>query len=94
MRRYKEIRYERAGSVVTLIINRPAAGNTITERLAQELADACGSIYEDDSVLVTVLTGAEDKSFCTGTDSRVSPLGGWEGARPLVAGSVVRLSPP
>jgi enoyl-CoA hydratase len=94
MRRYKEITYERAGPVVTLIINRPAAGNTITERLAQELADACGSIYEDDSILVTVLTGAEDKSFCTGTDSRVSPLGGWEGARPLVAGFVASLNCP
>jgi enoyl-CoA hydratase len=94
MRRYKEITYERAGPVVTLTINRPAAGNTITERLAQELADACGSIYEDDSVLVTVLTGAEDKNFCAGTDSRVSPLGGWEGACPLVAGSVVNLNCP
>jgi enoyl-CoA hydratase len=94
MRRYKEITYERAGPVVTLTINRPTVGNTITERLAQELAETCESIYEDDSVLVTVLTGAEDKSFCTGTDSRVSPLGGREGDRPFVAGSVASLNCP
>ena len=94
MRRYKEITYERAGPVVTLTINRPAAGNTITERLAQELADACESICEDDRVLVIVLTGAGDKSFCTGTDFRTSPLEAREGARPLVSSSVASLDCP
>jgi enoyl-CoA hydratase len=94
MTRYKEITYERAGPVVVLTMNPPGAGNTITERLAQELADACESICEDDSLLIAVLTGAENKSFCTGTDFKVPPLEGWERSPLLVASSVASLDCP
>ncbi|MFP3976053.1 MAG: enoyl-CoA hydratase/isomerase family protein [Chloroflexota bacterium] len=84
MSRYKLIRYEKSGPVVTLTIDHPAEDNAATEHMAHELSDACESIYEDDSVLVTILTGAGDKSFCTGT----------EGILPLVSSSVAHLDCP
>jgi enoyl-CoA hydratase len=58
---------ERDGPVAILTINRPKARNAVDPETAQALYDAFCDAERDDSVLATVLTGAEG-AFCAGAD--------------------------
>jgi 2-(1,2-epoxy-1,2-dihydrophenyl)acetyl-CoA isomerase len=53
--------------VRTLTLNRPAAYNSLTTRLKDELLAALRGAADDDSVRAVVLTGA-GKAFCAGQD--------------------------
>lgn len=64
---YHSIIYQVARGIATITLNRPRANNTINVSLAQELADTCSFISQDDSVRVVILTGA-GKVFSAGTD--------------------------
>src|ERR1700692_3107399 len=57
----------RAGSILTLRMNRPERVNALTVRLASELAAALKRAAEDDAVRVVVLTGT-GRAFCAGGD--------------------------
>jgi enoyl-CoA hydratase len=59
--------FEKHEHVVRLTIVKPEAGNIIDMQLANELADACRQVNQDDDVRVVVITGAGD-DFCTGAD--------------------------
>ncbi|WP_372656476.1 enoyl-CoA hydratase [Hydrogenophaga sp.] len=50
-----------------LTLNRPQALNALSGALRQALVDALGTLAQDDSVRVLVLTGA-GKAFCAGLD--------------------------
>lgn len=58
---------ERQGGVLTLTLNRPAAGNAIDLELARALMLAANEADEDAAVRCVVLTGA-GKLFCAGGD--------------------------
>ncbi len=64
--------------VCWITINRPEAGNALTQfmrdRIAEWVREASGDLY----VRVVVITAAGDKAFCTGADLR----GGQRPARP------------
>ncbi|MBI4518140.1 MAG: enoyl-CoA hydratase/isomerase family protein [Deltaproteobacteria bacterium] len=60
-------------SIAWLTLNRPAAGNAITQPLAQQLISAAEAIELDDSIRLVVL-GAAGKSFCVGVEDG----GAWE----------------
>jgi enoyl-CoA hydratase/carnithine racemase len=64
---YDEIRYGVEGAIATVTLNRPAARNGYTTRMADELADAFDRADRDDAVRVVVFTG-EGKDFCVGAD--------------------------
>jgi enoyl-CoA hydratase/carnithine racemase len=64
---YAEITYAVADRIATLTLNRPAARNGYTIRMADELADALARANADPDVRVVVLTGAGD-TFCVGAD--------------------------
>jgi enoyl-CoA hydratase/carnithine racemase len=64
---YAEITYAVADRIATLTLNRPAARNGYTIRMADELADALTRANADPDVRVVVLTGAGD-TFCVGAD--------------------------
>jgi enoyl-CoA hydratase/carnithine racemase len=64
---YAEITYDVAEHIATLTLNRPAARNGYTVRMADELADALGRANVDPDVRVVVLTGAGE-TFCVGAD--------------------------
>lgn len=64
---YKTIIYEKKEQAVWLTLNRPRTGNTINLEMANDLADACRTINEDDEVRAVVVTGA-GKAFCSGFD--------------------------
>src|SRR5947207_4839749 len=64
---YQEITYGVEGAIATVTLNRPAARNGYTTRMADELAGAFDRADLDDGVRVVVFTGA-GKDFCVGAD--------------------------
>ncbi|NYT36403.1 enoyl-CoA hydratase/isomerase family protein [Allopusillimonas soli] len=54
--------------VATITLNRPEALNAIDPEARQELKVAWSRIHQDDDIRVAILTGAGEKSFCTGSD--------------------------
>ncbi|MWD26505.1 crotonase/enoyl-CoA hydratase family protein [Aquicoccus sp. SCR17] len=59
---------ERDGHVLRLVLNRPEAHNAISPEVACRLADAFTAFEADEALRVCVLTGAGEKSFCSGGD--------------------------
>ncbi|HEU5362150.1 MAG TPA: crotonase/enoyl-CoA hydratase family protein [Gaiellaceae bacterium] len=73
------VRSERRGPVVTVVIDRPEARNAVDGETAAALADAFRAFDVDDSAAVAVLWGAGG-TFCAGADlklmsNRVEPGG-------------------
>jgi len=60
----------RAGHVLTLTLNRPAALNAINLALARALAEAVRTVEHDPDVWVVVLAGAGERAFSAGADLR------------------------
>ena len=67
---FERIRYERDADagVVTVTIDRPDVLNALDFPTLKELSAAFEQASWDDSVAVVVITGAGDRSFCTGAD--------------------------
>jgi enoyl-CoA hydratase len=61
------VRVERAGPVVTVILDRPEVRNAVDRPTAEALADAFRAFDADDSAAVAVLWGAGG-TFCAGAD--------------------------
>ena len=66
---YETLVYEKMGAVGMVTLNRPAVGNSINARLADELADVCANINCDEGAKVVIITGAGEKAFSIGADS-------------------------
>lgn len=65
---FSVLRYETAGKVATITINRPEARNAISPQVVTELRAAFAQADADAQAQVIVLTGAGDKAFCAGGD--------------------------
>jgi enoyl-CoA hydratase len=65
---YETLRYDRDRHVVTLTYNRPEQHNAINRTMNGELQDAWQRFRDDDDAFVLVLTGAGERSFCSGWD--------------------------
>jgi enoyl-CoA hydratase len=61
------VRYETAGRIATITLNRPHRLNAISLELPRALAGAVERANRDDNVHVIVLTG-EGRAFCSGYD--------------------------
>lgn len=61
--------------VATITLNRPDAMNSISARMAHELAWAWQTVRDTDDIHVAVLRAAGDRAFCTGVD--VKGDGSW-----------------
>lgn len=64
---YRTIRYEAAGGVGTLTLNRPERLNGMTNSMLHESHECLLGVARDPSVRVLVLTGA-GRGFCPGAD--------------------------
>ena len=64
---YKQIRYEKAGAVAKVTMNRPRYRNALSRVLLNELDDAFAKAAADDDVRVIILAGAGDH-FSAGHD--------------------------
>ncbi len=73
---YEAIRYDVAGGVATVTLDRPDVHNAMNETMRHELTRCFGEIALDDDVRVVVVTGAGERAFSAGADIRefVEPL--------------------
>jgi naphthoate synthase/2-ketocyclohexanecarboxyl-CoA hydrolase len=65
---YDDLRYEVAGGIATITIDRPERRNALRPKSLSELAAALGAASDDREVGVVVVTGAGDRAFCAGGD--------------------------
>jgi enoyl-CoA hydratase len=61
---------EQRGHVLVLTLNRPEVRNALNPELIGALSDALRDAAGDDGVRVVVITGAGEKTFCSGMDLR------------------------
>lgn len=62
------VRTERAGAVVTLVIDREARRNALNAEVAAGICAGLDAAEQDRGVRAVVLTGAGEKAFCAGGD--------------------------
>src|SRR6266545_3369787 len=63
-----ELLVEKRGPVTLITLNRPDAHNSITAGMAVGLAEGIDAFAADASASVLVITGAGDRSFCSGAN--------------------------
>jgi naphthoate synthase len=68
---YEDIRYELAGGIAKITIDRPEVRNAFRPETLIEISDALERAREDTEVGVIVLTGEGPLAFCSGGDQRV-----------------------
>jgi naphthoate synthase len=68
---YEDIRYEIAGGIAKITIDRPEVRNAFRPQTLIELSDAFDRAREDLDVGVIVFTGEGPLAFCAGGDQRV-----------------------
>jgi len=56
------------GKIFQITMNRPEVHNAVNGEMAKYLTEAWQKFRDDDSLVVAVLHGAGDKSFCAGAD--------------------------
>lgn len=64
---YDEIKYEVAGKIATVTLNRPQQLNAWTHKMEDEVHHAMTKANQDNAVAVIILTG-EGRGFCAGAD--------------------------
>lgn len=64
---YEQIKLEVENKVATITLNRPERLNAFTERMMNEIIDACDVIDTDDDIRAVVITGA-GRGFCAGAE--------------------------
>lgn len=62
------IEFEVENGVATIVLNRPEAMNAIDPETSAELIEAYARVNSDPAINVLIVTGAGEKSFCTGMD--------------------------
>ena len=77
---YRDIIREVADGVTWITINRPDVLNAVRERTLDELIEAVDRANAEPEVGVVVITGAGDRSFCSGGDFKsMMRLNRWNG---------------
>lgn len=64
----KEVIYEKKGKIGYVTLNRSEVHNCIDIELSEKLIAIWEEIKRDKEVLVSILTGAGEKAFCSGAD--------------------------
>ncbi|MGH3658309.1 MAG: enoyl-CoA hydratase/isomerase family protein [Micromonosporaceae bacterium] len=76
------VRYDEAGGVATVTMNRPERLNTMTDGFLEELLERLERAAEAPEVRAVVLQGA-GRAFCAGGDPKEGIGGGVGGAGPV-----------
>jgi naphthoate synthase len=74
---FTDIKYETAGGIAKITINRPEVRNAFRPKTLFELIGAFKDAQEDADVGVVLFTGEGDQAFCSGGDQRVRGEGGY-----------------
>jgi enoyl-CoA hydratase/carnithine racemase len=103
IRDYETLRYEERNGVAWITLNRPEVLNAFDMVMTHELHECWRGLRDNDEVNAIVLTGAQDKAFCTGVDrtaanvgepDRATDLSGQRGGTPLHFNDPADLLPP
>lgn len=86
---FKFLKYDTAGGVATIALNRPEVYNALNDEITFELQDALKAVAKDQKVRVVVLTG-EGKAFCSGQDLKA---GAAQGKRSFIDSLQKRYNP-
>jgi enoyl-CoA hydratase/carnithine racemase len=65
---YSNLIYSVAGSIATIVINRPSVRNALNAATFEDLRTAFKQVREDFDVRVVIITGAGDRAFVAGAD--------------------------
>lgn len=77
---YRNLLFEKEGSIGLLTINRPQVLNALNRETMTEISQVVGKIATDPEVAVLIITGAGEKSFVAGADiSEMRTLSALEG---------------
>ena len=68
---YQDIRYQKAGGIAKIAINRPEVRNAFRPQTVDEMSHALRDARFDPQVGVVILTGEGKEAFCSGGDQRV-----------------------
>lgn len=79
LKQYEEICFDTYNGIARITINRPRYRNAFTPLTVAEMSDALRYCREAQDISVVVLTGADDKAFCSGGDMNVKGRGGYVG---------------
>ncbi len=64
---YINISYQKKDQIGCITLDRPDKGNLINDAMADELADCCNLVNQDEEVRVVIITGSGNV-FCSGVD--------------------------
>ncbi len=64
---YEQILFDTADEIATITLNRPERLNAYTPQMLEEMFHALDRVEKDDSLRVTIITGA-GRGFCAGAD--------------------------
>jgi len=67
------VEFKKEGHVAYITLNRPEAMNALDPESVERLKEIWSEIKTDDDIRVSVLTGAGEKAFSTGTDMKKTP---------------------
>jgi naphthoate synthase len=88
---YGDIRYEKAGGIAKIAIDRPEVRNAFRPQTLAELRDAFGRARDDLEVGAIIFTGAGTEAFCSGGDQRIRGDDGYIGDDDVAQRGVGRL---
>lgn len=74
---YQEIKYEKAGGIAKVTINRPHRRNAFTPLTNDEISDALRDARFDPEIGVIILTGEGPEAFCSGGDQKIRGEAGY-----------------
>ena len=63
-----DLLYEKKGKLAYMTINRPSEMNSITPKMLEDLDRIGDDFNNDNELLVLIVTGAGEQSFCAGAD--------------------------
>jgi enoyl-CoA hydratase/carnithine racemase len=77
---FRDVLFDIAGPVATLLLNRPAKLNAVTPRMTGAVRGHADRINADTEIRAVVLAGTGEKAFCAGSDiSELNAYGtAWE----------------
>lgn len=74
---YQEIKYEKAGGIAKITINRPHKRNAFTPLTNDEISDALRDARFDPIIGVVILTGEGKEAFSSGGDQNIRGASGY-----------------
>ncbi|MDQ3306066.1 MAG: 1,4-dihydroxy-2-naphthoyl-CoA synthase [Actinomycetota bacterium] len=89
---WRDIRYETAGGMAKITIDRPEVRNAFRPQTVGELAEAFRLAQDDPSVGVIILTGEGPDAFCSGGDQKIRGDDGYLGDDSVGQAGIGRLN--